>query len=198
LIRQLGDKDSSVRNSAVEELEQTGESAVRSLIKALEDEYWVIRQRSAETLGRISDPRAVGPLIAALGDKNRWVRIRAVEALGRLGDRRAVGPLINTLADTNELIRRHAAESLGLIGDRQAIEALVTTLKDKSPNVRTVAAKALEAIRSSAAPGEQTEASEEKQANTMIKKLIDLKIYVGAGIGAFLLLGGLIIVLVRR
>ncbi len=229
LIKLLGDKEPSVRNSAVEALEQTGGPAVRPLINALEDEYWIIRQRSAETLGRISDPRAVEPLIAALEDDNMWVRLRSVEALGQLCDRRAVepvnsiladknelvrrraaevlgqlcdgrsvGPLIDALADKNELVRRHAAEALGLIGDKQATEALVKTLEDKNPDVRTVVAGALESIRSKAAMEEKATASNGKQANSIIETLIDLKIYVGAGIGILLLLVGLTIALIRR
>ncbi|MHC4325074.1 MAG: HEAT repeat domain-containing protein [Planctomycetota bacterium] len=128
LIRLLGDKQPSVRNSAVEALEQTGTPAVTALINALEDGNWVIRQRSAETLGRISDPKAVEPLIATLADGNMWVRLRSVEALGKLCDGRSVGPLIDALSDKNELVRRNAAEALGLIGDKKAVDALEITL----------------------------------------------------------------------
>jgi len=229
LIGLLGDKEPTVRNSAVEELEQIGESAVPSLIKSLEDDYWIVRQRSAETLGRISDPRAVEPLIAALEDGNMWVRLRSVESLGQISDHRvvepvnsvladknelvrrraaevlgqlcdvrSVGPLINALSDKNELVRRQAAEALGLIGDKQAIEALTKTLKDGNPDVRTVAAGALESIRRKTVAEARAKASNGKKVNLIIEILIEKKIYVGAGLGIFVLLVGFTIALFRR
>ena len=107
--------------------------------------------------------------------------------------------LIDALADKNKLVRRKAAEALGLIGDKQAIEALAKTqLADESPDVRTVAAAALKSIRSKAAREDRANASNGKQITPIIEKLIELKIYIGAGTGVFLLLVGLIIARIRR
>jgi HEAT repeat protein len=230
MVRPLGDEKPSDQNNADEALEQTGDPAVPSLIKALKDKDWIVRQSSAETLGLTSDPRAVEPLITALNDSNMWVRLRSVVALGQLGDRRAVepinrilttdedelvrrhaakalgilcddrsvGPLIEVLSDKNRIVRRNASEALGLIGNEQAIEALEKTLEDENPDVRAVAANALGSIRSNATIEELATASNGKQAISIIEALIDLKIYVGAGIGALLLLVGLTIALFRR
>ncbi len=167
LIGQLGDKEPFVRDSVVTTLAEIGPPAVPLLIRAMDDEDWVIRQGASQALGRIGDPRAVEPLIIALGDKNQW-------------------------------IRQYAAEALGLIGDKQAIEPLVEALEDDNSNVRDVAAKALVSIRGFATQQEQTQTPDKKQANTIIGKLLDLKIYLSAGVGAILLLGGLAALSVRR
>ena len=167
LIGKLGDKEPFVRDSVVTTLAETGPPAVPLLIRAMEDEDWVIRQGASQALGRIGDPQAVGSLIIALADKNQW-------------------------------IRQYAAEALGLIGDTQAVEPLVEALEDDNPNVREAAAKALVSIRGFATQEEQTKNADKKRANTIIGKLLDLKIYIGAGAGAVLLLGGLAVISVRR
>jgi chemotaxis protein histidine kinase CheA len=170
---------------------------IAELISRLGDREPSVRGSVVATLEQIGPP-AVAPLIAAMEDEDWIVRQGASQALGRIGDPQAVEPLIIALGDKNQWIRRYAAEALGLIGDEQTIEPLVAALKDDSPGVRTVAAKALESIRGFAAPQEQASGSKGKQAGTIIEKLIDLKIYVGAGIVAVLLLGGLTTALLRR
>jgi len=170
---------------------------IAELISRLGDREPSVRGSVVATLEQIGPP-AVAPLIAAMEDEDWIVRQGASQALGRIGDPQAVEPLIIALGDKNQWIRRYAAEALGLIGDEQTIEPLVAALKDDSPGVRTVAAKALESIRGFAAPQEQASGSKGKQAGTIIEKLIDLKIYVGAGIVAVLLLGGLTMVSFRR
>ena len=175
LIGKLEDREPTVRDSVVAALAQMGPPAVAPLTAAMEAENWIVRQGASQALGRIGDPRAVEPLIRALEDKNQW-------------------------------IRRYAAEALGRIGDEQATEPLVTALKDDSSVVRAAAAKALESIRGGAsrpqadfaAPQEQASASKGRRAGTIIGRLIDLKIYIGAGVAACLVLGGLATVLLRR
>ena len=170
---------------------------IAELISRLGDREPSVRDSVVTALEQTGPP-AVAPLIAAMEDEDWIVRQGASQALGRIGDPQAVEPLIIALGDKNQWIRRYAAEALGLIGDKQAIEPLVAALKDDSPGVRTVAAKALESIRGLAAPQEQASGSKGKQARTIIEKLIDLKIYIGAGIVAVLLLGGLTMVSFRR
>ena len=170
---------------------------IAELISRLGDREPSVRDSVVTALEQTGPP-AVAPLIAAMEDEDWIVRQGASQALGRIGDPQAVEPLIIALGDKNQWIRRYAAEALGLIGDEQAIEPLVAALKDDSPGIRTVAAKALESIRGLAAPQEQASGSKGKQARTIIEKLIDLKIYIGAGIVAVLLLGGLTMVSFRR
>jgi HEAT repeat protein len=198
LISLLGDKEPSMRTCAVKALKQMGGSAVQPLINALQDEYWIIRQRSAEALGLICDPRAVEPLIAALTDNNVWVRLRSVEALGQLNDKRAVDPLIDALSDKDKLVRRQAAKTLGQIGDNRAIDPLKKTLEDENQDVRRAAAGALESIRGKTAMKAPSTASNVKRAGFITGMLIDKKIYLGAGLSVFLPLVGLTIIFTKR
>jgi HEAT repeat protein len=72
LTKKLGDKDSSVRRSAV------------------------------EALGLTADERAVDSLIPLLKDKNRFVRQEAVLALGKIGGSRSVEHLTEALNTEND------------------------------------------------------------------------------------------------
>jgi HEAT repeat protein len=170
LMQLLGDKEPSMRSSAMEALEQAGEQAVLYLIDALEDERWIVREHSAETLGRISDRRAVEPLLFALEDDNVWVRKSAGEALSLIGDEQAV---------------------------EQAIESLERSLGDENEHVRRVATAGLKTIRNNVAKEDQIRESNGKQANSIIGKLIELKIYMGIGIGVILLMVGFTVVLIK-
>ncbi|MHC4556004.1 MAG: HEAT repeat domain-containing protein [Planctomycetota bacterium] len=131
LIRQLGDEKPSVRNSAIESLCKIGPPTVLPLINALEDEYWIIRWRASETLGRIGNLQAVQPLINALGDNNEWVRRRAAESLGLIGDEQAVQPLINALKDESQNVRTVATMALELIKSRDASEEQAKVAEEK-------------------------------------------------------------------
>jgi hypothetical protein len=170
---------------------------IAALISRLADREPTVRDSVVAALAQIG-PSAVDPLVAAMEAEDWITREGASRALGKIGDRRAVEPLISALGDKNQWIRRSAAEAMGLIGDEQAIEPLATALKDDSSVVRATAAKALESIRGFAAPQEAASGSDGKRAGTIIGKLIDLKIYIGAGIAAVLLLGGLAMVLFRH
>ncbi|MFH1718596.1 MAG: HEAT repeat domain-containing protein [Planctomycetota bacterium] len=170
---------------------------IAGLIGQLGDKEPSVRDSIVATLVQIGPP-AVPLLITAMEDEDWIIRQGASQALGRIGDPQAVEPLINALEDKNQWIRQYAAEALGLIGDERAIEPLVEALEDDNPNVRALAARGLESIRGLADQQEQGHAPDKKQANTIIGKLIDLKIYIGAGTGAVLLLAGLAVASVRR
>lgn len=58
-----------LRERVCETLGQLGEGAVETLLGALQDKHWWVRQAAAEALGHIGDPRAVGPLRALT---SRW------------------------------------------------------------------------------------------------------------------------------
>jgi HEAT repeat protein len=155
LIEALRDKNSNIRKKAAETLDKIGwepktgvekaiyfvakqnwnkcvtigQPALGPLIKALRDKNSNIREKAAETLGRIGDRRAVEPLIKALGDENLNVREKAAEALGYMGDSRAVEPLIIVaLKDEDWWVRNKAAEALVNIG-KPAVEPLSAVLE---------------------------------------------------------------------
>ncbi len=144
LIEKLNDRDSRVRLQAVGDLERIGALAVEHLITALKHADWNVRERAAEALGEIKDPRAVEPLIATLEDADSRVRSSVAKALGEIKDPRAVEPLFAALADGDISIRVtwSAAMSLRKIG-APVVELLIAALKDPDSRVRRSAAYAL-------------------------------------------------------
>lgn len=102
---------------ALEALGDTSQLAriVEPLIKALDDEDWIVRSSAAEGLANIADPRAVQPLLKALGDKNSTVRMDAARALGEIGDESAVPALEGLLSDESISVRKVVEEALAKI-----------------------------------------------------------------------------------
>ncbi|MHA2315337.1 MAG: HEAT repeat domain-containing protein, partial [Candidatus Hermodarchaeia archaeon] len=209
LIKALGDRDENVRSKAAAALGKIGDpQAITPLIKALGDENSTVRQFVVGALKDIGDPRAVQPLINALGDENEGVRWSAARALGGIGNPRAVQPLIKTLGDENESVRLTAADALGGIGDPRAVQPLKNLLKDEIVRVHEAAAKALEQIKSKVTPEEWAKATGEKvktevreavteeQTGVVEEKPSSFKT-IGIVIGAFILLGGIAVALVK-
>lgn len=91
---------------------------VKGLIKALDyQEDWRIRDKAAEALGEIGDPRAVDLLIIALkNDKNEYVRRSAAKALGQICDTKAVEPLLAALENADYRLREDVANALEKLG----------------------------------------------------------------------------------
>jgi HEAT repeat protein len=117
---------------------------VDALIDLLKSRSRLDREKAADYLGEIGDPKAVPALIEALGDPAiSWI---AAESLGKLGDKRAVQPLIASLGSDEKWLRRNAAKALGLIGDPAAVEPLIKLLLDGKHDVRQAAAEALGTI----------------------------------------------------
>jgi HEAT repeat protein len=140
LVNCLKDKNSGVRNAAANSLVEIGKPAIELLIQALENQSLETCKRSAEVLGRIGEPLAVGPLIISLKNGHPQLKDAAMKALVQIGDKRAVEPLIEAL----EAKSRNAARALGQIGDERAIEPLIEALKEK--DIRETAAKALDSL----------------------------------------------------
>ncbi len=124
-------------------------AAVPSLIRALQDEYYYVREKAAEALGKIrSDQKAVPALIAVLHDENGIVRDKAEGALNMIGppDKGSIEDLVKLLTDQPDpFIRAKAAESLGSMGEdgQPATKTLAAALGDKDPGVRAYSAEAL-------------------------------------------------------
>jgi HEAT repeat protein len=98
LLGLLKDRDQLIRTEAALALSRfNSEAAYNELLnglaqKAAKDDY-LIRQYTAEALGKMADRRSMQPLITALKDTNAFVRAAAATALGELGDKRAVEAL---------------------------------------------------------------------------------------------------------
>jgi HEAT repeat protein len=126
----------------VEALAGIGPAAVSTLITALGDVEWRLRQTASVSLGRIGSSQAVEPLIAILMDKDTSVREAAGAALAQIGIP-AVQNLIIELGNRDVDVRLAAARALAEIGDPQAVQPLITALKDPHQQVRQAAADAL-------------------------------------------------------
>ncbi len=103
LIRPHPDWD--LIETAMDSLGRIGRAAVPELVKTLEHEDPVYRQRAAEVLARIGPEasEAVPALIIALADYQEPVRKAAARALGQIGPdaEAAVLPLMQALEEVN-------------------------------------------------------------------------------------------------
>lgn len=144
LIDFLGDPDPDIRRTTISSLEKVGGSAVERLVgtltgnspvtqqasdgstepeegtvdkllSALMDKDDDIRVKTAEILGRLKDPKAIGGLMKALADENRMVREKAARSLGMLSDHRALPVLAEALTDPDDLVQENALASLAIL-----------------------------------------------------------------------------------
>lgn len=111
------------------------------LIKALDDEYYNVREKAAYALGKIGGDKALQALLKPHED--RFVQAAAARSLGEISDVKAVPRLSNLLIDDYYQIRREAATALGKIGDKTTISLLTKLLSDEDYEVRIAVAKAL-------------------------------------------------------
>jgi HEAT repeat protein len=95
-----------------DELMQLRRAAIRPLLWALKDDYFQVREKAANTLGRLKDVRAVRSLIEVLSDSDGNVRMEAAGALGELGDKRALPALAAALKDDYVGVRITVAAAL--------------------------------------------------------------------------------------
>lgn len=89
-IKQLQDRDASMRQQAMRALAELGprqKGAVQALAEMLKDRNEGVRFGAALNLGRMGPEAAsvVPLLIAALRDQDQFVRLAAVRALGSIG-----------------------------------------------------------------------------------------------------------------
>ncbi len=135
LVRMLSSDNFFERQKAAWKLIEMGESAVESLIEALEnEENSQVRFKSAWALGEIHDSRALDVLVRALlEDEDETVREWSAAALESIGDPRAVSELALALkSDSNKGVRHRA--TLALVAF-QASETFLELLDE--PDVAT-------------------------------------------------------------
>jgi hypothetical protein len=82
---------------------------------------WLLREKAAEALGNIRDPRAVPALMMALRHEDNAVGIAAMKALVKLA---AYESLVEALNDADSQVRRRAAGGLAGLHDLRAVEPL--------------------------------------------------------------------------
>ena len=95
-----------------DELMRMRRAAIRPLVWALKDNYFLVREKAANTLGRLKDVHAVGFLVEVLSDPEGSVRMEAAAALKEIGDKRAVPALVAALKDEYVGVRMMVASAL--------------------------------------------------------------------------------------
>ncbi len=122
---------------------------VEALIKRLDDQKPVVRERAARALGILSQEsdKAVPALIEALDDSERWVHLAAARALGSFPDHsRHIVKVLTRRMDrqTDPEIRGAYLKTMAVLGEdsRSGTDSLVDMLRDRDTMV--VAAQSLQ------------------------------------------------------
>ena len=126
-------------------------SAVPALIRALEDEHWLVRRSSVKALDLIGDARAMAPLIRTLSDREPEVQKYAAWALRHFHCPEAVPLLVSKLRFANPTnlaaiddMNQAVLVTLAAQADRRSLPSAVRMLDD--PHSGRYAADAVGAI----------------------------------------------------
>ena len=128
------DRDEFIRRCAIEILNTTrgqagGERTVASLVGALDDEDWWVRERAIDALARIGDRRAV-PALLQLMERDTKAAPVAIRALAGLGDVQAIPPLLAQLRRQDKSIRTEAIRAVAALADEAHVEAIQRALAE--------------------------------------------------------------------
>ena len=150
------DKDEFIRRCAVEILITTrvktgGEAIFTSLVDALDDGDWWVRERAIDALAGLGDPRAVPPLLRVMEQDVKAAPI-AIRALASLGDPQAIRPLLAQLRRPDKAVKAEAIRALATLTDEAHAEAaqraLMEELQGLSGELRDLADRSLRAMTS--------------------------------------------------
>ena len=112
-----------------------------ALIGGLTDSDPLIRQKSAESLGRFKNPDLADALMACLSDAEPEVRQEAVRSLRPLAGSKIDDRLLDVLAnDESFSIRLTAADALQSRGVKQSITVLLDLVEQMQPHFATLLA----------------------------------------------------------
>ena len=145
LTARLADKDTNVREAAIEALLGLGER--------LEDGNCAVREAAIEALARLGKrlpAEVIDKLAGRLEDSHSGVRREAVKAMGRLGERlppEVIDKLAGRLEDGEVSVRYMAVEALDNLGERlpaEVINKLAGRLEDHDTRVLFRAVEALD------------------------------------------------------
>ncbi|MBW1735103.1 MAG: HEAT repeat domain-containing protein [Deltaproteobacteria bacterium] len=126
VIPLLDSDAASVRNYAIEILEQIGPDAVEDLIAICDSPSSDMRKFAMDILGKIgelSDVDAFGAIASRLKDENINVAGAAAEALGRLGNPAAI-PVLAELLDGEPWLQCNALNAIAQIGGKAARQVI--------------------------------------------------------------------------
>lgn len=145
LAEQLAETDEKARLQAARELaDQVELEGTDTLMGALGDESWRVRQVAVDGLARHGGPEAIKTLLRALRDEHRnpSVLSSALQVL-TLSGVDAMAPLLECLSEPEVDLRIYAAQALGDQHDARAVPALLQALNDEDSNVQYHAIEAL-------------------------------------------------------
>ena len=156
--------DEEPADHSADVVQQMGTNALPLLLKKLQDQDWIIKEKIIELLGKqslihvrfrqadenhqtaIAGFATLGPaakpavpmLIQMLTNQEAFVRVNAAGALGamRSAAREVVPALASSLNDTNYDVRVSAIYALGQIGEPQDLVAAVLLRELQQPNQR--------------------------------------------------------------
>ena len=127
------------------------ESAIPSLLNALDDKNRSVRQQAVGEIGNIGGDAALTALLKALDDEDSDVRQQAVWAIGNIGGDAALTALLKALDNKVSSVRQQAVWAIGNIGGDAALTALLKALDDEDWDVRIQAVGAIGEIGGDAA-----------------------------------------------
>ncbi|MCJ7580304.1 MAG: HEAT repeat domain-containing protein [Candidatus Aminicenantes bacterium] len=123
LIQALGEE--KVQYSSKQAIKMFGESAIKFLIRALNDKNSTVCLHARFLIQDFGEP-AVIPLTKALESVSSQVRTESVEALGYIGDKLAADSLYQVMMnDSDRDVKIKAAIALGRMRDDRSVERLI-------------------------------------------------------------------------
>jgi len=141
LVNVLRDKNKSVRNIAIntlDQLSQTTDQMIKIPLKNLREQDCNVRLTAIFSLTELdqTSEKVVKALLSALQDKNQNVRSEAASNLGQLGKAHedVINALLGALRDEDETVRNAVGKSLIQLGkaNQEVIEVLLAILRDKN------------------------------------------------------------------
>ena len=165
------DQDEFIRRCAIEILittrtQEGGAAVLPSLLEALDDGDWWVKERAIDALAGLGDKRAVLPLLRVM-EQDVKAAPAAVRALAALGDPQAIVPLLAHLRSQERAVKTEAIRALAPLADEAHAEmiqrALVEELSSLSGDLRDLAYRSLRTIATqfgSRVPGADAAATE--------------------------------------
>lgn len=141
----LSNENEMVRAAAIENLRQSGISAIEPLLYLLIDKKDNVKIAAIESLGDLKARRATPYLIKLCGNENRFVRMACAESLGKIKEIKAIDALTNLFSDPDGGVRKTASASVSAIGP-DALPKLKSTLDDSDMTVRIMAIETIAGI----------------------------------------------------
>jgi len=145
LIHYCGDKDSMVRNDALELLILfCSDDVTEQLLKSLDDTDEIVKATALEELGYRKDKKYAKKVFKSLNDESWLVRAYAYEALGNMNAVEYISQIENNLVNINnseELVRVYYA--LIKLGEEKYFSSLLELLNNDNYRVRCAVANLL-------------------------------------------------------